>query len=78
LFSKIYVSLESFIIIILITQTHCCITTCDDDKIKPIPRVSQVGVFVEYETLGDDFYEHFDGVDGQEEKLSLFKGFTFS
>lgn len=70
-------SLESFIIIVLITQTHCCVTTRDDDEVEPIPRVPQVGVFVEYEAFSDDFDEHFDWVDGQEEKFGLLEWLAF-
>lgn len=65
------------LIMTLITQTHCCITTCDDDEVEPIPRIPQVGVLVEGETFCDDFDEHFDRVDCQKEKLCLFERLGF-
>lgn len=55
----------------LITQANCCIATCDDDEVEPIPRIPQVGVFVEGEAFGDDFNEHFHRVDGQKEEFGL-------
>lgn len=62
---------------LLITQTNCCITTRDDNKVEPIPRVSQVGVLVDGETFGDDFNEHFDGVDCQKEEFGFFEWLAF-
>ena len=44
-----------------------------DDEIEPIPRVSQVGVVVQDEPLGDDFDHHFHRVDGQEDNSAIVK-----
>ena|SRR5690349_10086710 len=59
--------------LLLITHAKCCVTTCDDDKIEPIPRISQISIFVDGKALGNDLDKHFDGINRQEEEFSLFK-----
>lgn len=68
--------LFAHLIVVLITQTNCSVATCDDNKIKPVPRISQVCVFVDCEAFGDDFDEHLDGVDCQEEEFCFFDCFA--
>lgn len=58
----------------LITHAHSGVSAGYDNKIQPIPRISQVRVFVDGETFGNNFYKHLDGVDCQEEELGLFDG----
>lgn len=62
--------------LILITHAKCCVTTRDDDEVEPIPRISQVGIFVDGKPLGNDLDEHLDGINRQEKELGFFNRFT--
>ena len=44
-----------------------------DNEIEPVPRVSQVGVVVQDEPLGNHLYHHLHRVDGQEDNSESVK-----
>lgn len=44
-----------------------------DDEIEPVPRVSQVGVVVQDEPLGNHLDHHLHWVDGQEDNSASVK-----
>lgn len=41
-------------------HANCRISTCYDHKVQPIPRITQIGIFVEQKAFGNDFDYHFN------------------